>query len=326
VLFLVTAAIAVTLKEDVALLYAAWGVLLAFKGQRRLGIGLAAASVLWISLALTVGIPAFGGNSHYYTARFGGRFGSTAPQILRNMVEHPGWVFQTLVTRLNARMLGALVLSTAGLSLFAPAYLILALPALAYNLLSAYAPQHNLINQYHIVPAAVFALAAAAGAHTAETRLRRLSPRGIAAVCAVALIVFVALSPVLDAARGYYATRRVDDPALRKAKVDALRLIPPNAPVTASFDLTAHVANRREVYTAPDPFIRIPDEFGYWPHGFLRAARSRVRYVVLDGGESGPAGQSRINRLPPILLRLGFRVVYSRDGVRVYERGRPGSG
>jgi hypothetical protein len=48
--------------------------------------------------------------------------------------------------------------------------------------------------------------------------------------------------------------------------------------------------------------------------------------VVLDEGETGPSGQVRINQLPPILLRLGFRVVYSREGVRVYERGRPGSG
>ena len=312
--FLATAVLACSFKEDVPIVYAMWGVVLWLGGRRRFGAWLAAGAVAWTVLAFTVAIPAEGGNLAFYSKRFAGDRGSSVGDVFRGLVEHPIAAIDTASTGANARIVLALILSSGGLALLAPRYLLLALPGTAANVLSSYSYQHDLHFQYQLIPAAGVAIA---GAHGAGVLSLRTSPRvgaGAAAVLMIAALgVTVAKSPGLR-------ELRKPEPASAAAKRQALALIPASAQVAASPDLAPHLSKRTDVYQLPEPFIDVAGNGEYWSPAELRSRAAGVRYVIDDSDHLDPYPQKLMRQLRPRLPGLGFTIVFDRDGVRVWRR------
>ena len=85
---LATAALAMSLKEDIALVYLVLGLVLIFEGKRRQGAILAVASSFTFVLALAV-VSSQGDAVSYFGQRFAGDRGKTVPDALGWMLQHP---------------------------------------------------------------------------------------------------------------------------------------------------------------------------------------------------------------------------------------------
>ena len=319
--FALTAVLAASTKEDVCLVYVFWGLLLAVQKRdalRRFGVGLAAAGLAWFLLATQVAIPALGGNLNFYSQRFGGERGSSIGAVAAYLVNHPGASLDQLATSANAKILIALVLCTGGLALAAPRLLVLAVPGLAANLLSAYSYQHDLHFHYQLVPAAGFALASAAGAGAVSDRLGGRTRD----VLALALLVgAVAAAVVSPSVRGL---RESGDSATLSAKRQALSLVPNGVPVAAAPDLVPHLSHRRSIYQLPEPFFARHGNGEYWTDAELARRSRSVAYVVIDLDSLDPFPREQTSKLPTLLLRRGFVQIFRRGDIRVFRRVEKG--
>lgn len=317
VLLWATAILAMSLKEDVALTYLVLGFLLAYHGRRRVGAILAGVSAVWFVVASWV-IHALSGSYDAFGQRFAGDRGDSVGEALVWSLEHP---LETLSDIGSQSVLGlvALFLSTGGLALLAPSWLLLSAPSALYNALSAYTPQHDLVHHYHLGTLVGLFVAAAVGV----TRLGSLGKRGRLAVVAAlgtAAVVAVAGGIRVHANPGEGATLH------RAAAERALDAIPPDAPVAAVLPMLPHLSQRKEIYTLPEPFISL--EWGSPLSDEELAERAeRVRFVVYIEGEqartfyTGEIGKERaVPDARPLLEREGFAVVARAGPLEILER------
>ncbi len=202
-------------KEDLALLVGAFGVVYALRGDRRLGALTAALGVTWLVVSTQIVVPHFAGGQGY------GYFSG-------------GAFTQGLLTK--ARTLAYTFGAFLGLPLLSP-LVVLAVPLLAERLLSTIPQYWTLQNHYSLTIAPVLALAAADG-------LARLSrPGRIAAAVAALAVVLVPAFPIVHLLEpGSYRA-----PAAYRQARAALARIPARAPVSASNRLVAHLSARDDV-------------------------------------------------------------------------------
>jgi uncharacterized membrane protein len=314
----VLAALASCAKEDMPLIYVMVGIAVALEGRRRLGAAISAASLALFVFALFVFMPAFTDSGAWFASRFGGDRGDSLSEVARWMLSNPLAALGDLVTQQNVVICAALILTTGGLCLLAPKWLLLGAPALAHNLLSAYPPQHALRDHYYVPVALAFSIAAAVGVH----RLLHIAPhiRLLAAAgVTIALFAFPFGVRAVDASTRWPArTQALTGGA--EARKSALGLIPDDVAVAASPRLTPHLSHRREVYTVPLPFFG-REEFGSdWSQDDMTRRAGRVRLVILDTLDRPLEVADAPERLAPLLPRLGFRRVFQQGTVSVYRR------
>ena len=253
VLFVALAVLACFAKEDVSLIYVMLGLVVVLEGRRRLGATISIAALGIFVFATAVFMPTFSDAPAWYEKRFAGARGDSLADVAGWMLRHPADAATDLFTGQNISVVLVLLLGTGGLCLLAPRWMLLGVPALAHNLLSAYPPQHELATQYFVPVALSFAIAGAVGAHrltaTAKRRVSRsppaCSPRSShrSSVCA---------------RHGWGANGRPRRRHLRAAlpcDERRSRSIPNDAVVTASPRLSAHLSSRREIYAMPLPFL-----------------------------------------------------------------------
>jgi uncharacterized membrane protein len=318
VVFAVLALVASLAKEDISLMYVMLGVVLALEGRRRLGAAIGAAALAVFVFAVAIFMPAFGDSASYYAKRFAGDRGDSIGSTLVWMLGHPASAAGDLFTAQNVSICLVLLLTCGGLCLLAPRWMLLGLPALAHNLLSAYEPQHQLGRQYYVPVTIALAIAGAVG-------VRRLPELGKVTRLALAAGVTAALVStvvgVSSAKIGSEWTRgeiaNAGGVPVRRA---ALALIPDDVPVVASPRLAAHLSHRREIYALPLPFLGRRRFVTDWsPNEVERRARG-VRWIALDTGDRPTEFQDAPERLLPLLPDLGFRAVYREGSVIVFRR------
>jgi uncharacterized membrane protein len=149
-LFSLLAVMAAGTKEDIPLVLAALGVVLALEGRRRLGAIVATAALAYFAVVVGVVIPHFSDSLAWFARRFAGDRGDSMPDVAVWILSHPIGAVQDVATRNNMVMCLALLVTTGGLCLLAPRWMLLGAPVLAHNLLSAYPPQQSLTTQYHL--------------------------------------------------------------------------------------------------------------------------------------------------------------------------------
>ena len=168
--FLVAVTLAALTKEDVALSLLPLGIYVAFwLGKRRLGAGVFVASIAWLALCFFVILPHYnvgvaGGNNYWYRYAW---LGKTPHDALINLLTHP-WLPITYVLSDTARSgyIALLLRTGGGLTIFAPALWLCALPELAVNVLSAHWEQYSGFYQYnamivaYLMAAVVYGVAA----------------------------------------------------------------------------------------------------------------------------------------------------------------------
>ena len=311
--FLVTAAVAFAMKEDVGLTYAALGLVLAWTGRRRLGAGLAVAGAAWSALAVFVVLPAFGNAAESeFGPRFAGVRGDSFADALEFMVRNPLTTVDQALGPSELGILAMLVLTTGGLCLLAPKWLLVAVPAAALNLLSAYDLQHTIQYHYWIVAAGAVAVAGAMGAG----RVPAASARTWITWATAAGCLLVLLSAQWVGAIGRQVRAEWPRRADRQAILDA---IPDGARVAAPMHALPHLAEREHLYVVPEPLlaVRVGTE---WGDAERERATEQLDYIVFDPGMRF-WGAPSVEQVEQEIERRGFVEVMRRGDTRLYGRG-----
>jgi uncharacterized membrane protein len=307
-----TAVIALSLKEDVALVYLALGVVLAIRGPRRTGMALAAASAAWFAVATFV-IRSGSGSLDAFGRRFAGDRGDSVPEALAWMLQHPVTTAGD-VARESLLYLVALFVATGGLALLAPLWIVLALPTAAHNALSAYEPQHLLSFHYHQLTMTGLFIAAALGVGRLQSAGRGMRLGAAAGVTAAAILAVAAGSWAHA-----HSTEGIRLP--RNATRAALALVPPDAPLAASPHLLPQVSQRAEVYPLPTPFLPL-DIGSSLTEAELAARARRVEYVLFRESDMPEEYAGTPESVLAMLEREGFVPIRRAGLVTVFRRSR----
>jgi uncharacterized membrane protein len=310
--FALFALLAVATKEHVGLALAGMG-LWHLVSRRRLlpGAAVAAGGIAVTVLALGLVIPHFSPSG---TSSFYGRYddvGGSPGGMAKTAVTDPGAIVGAVSERRDAEYLAELVLPLAGLALLAPLALLVALPELGLNLLSATDTQTSI--HFHYSATAIAGLVGASvfgAARLARRRAGLAEPLALVAVAAaLASNYLLGGSPAWRGLPGaeqlgaHVADVRDHD----RLAAEALRLIPGDAVVSASNSLGGHLSERRRVLSFP---LRADAEW-------IAVDETQPSYGDRIGARADAPYAAAIARLR---RDSAWELVHERDGVLVFRR------
>ena len=311
--FTVSAILAVACKEDVALAVIVLGVLIALRGERRIGTVVALASAAWFLLATRVFIPYFNGIGAFYDSFFG-EFGKSPTAVAAHVLTHPGRAIEvaTEPDRMNYyRMLFAPV---AFLPFLAIPTLFIGLPMLAVNVLSTFPYQRDF--KYHwtaLIIAAIVLATVEAIAKVAHTPTARAFLVGLVVATSFASTVAWGPSPVSTKYRSGYWPFGAD--SRLAAKQAAAAMVPDGAATSAVYLFVPQLAHRPKIYEFPVPWK--PTNWGVRGENLHDPAG--VKWIVIDRLLLSEEDKTLINRL----LVREFVVRYESDNIMAAERVMP---
>jgi uncharacterized membrane protein len=291
-------------KEEIPFVVAGFGIWYALSHRRyAAGAVIVVAGVAWAVVATAVVIPHFNhGQSSDFYSRYS-EVGGSPGVIAKNALVHPGRLAREAFTSRGLHYVLQLTWPLAFLCVLSPLVLVAALPELGINLLSAVTTQTSIHFHYTagLIPPLV--VAAVLGAR----RLSRPLPVALAAV-AVALVAAYRLGPMpfwrsVPGGQRFQAT--AGDVTTHDRIADrALRLIPPDAVVSATNSLGAHLSARRR-------FLSFPyTEDATWIAADETQPGYADRYAPLETAVQLAA----LRRNPE------WRLVFEEDGILVFRR------
>ena len=254
--FAVTAGLACLTKEQIGLVVAAMGLWYALRPAHRVaGAAIAAAGTAVSIVAVSVVVPHFApGGGSPFEGRYAAVGGSPAG-IVETALTDPWAVVSAAGTGRDGAYLLDLLLPLLGLPLLAPLAALTAAPELLLNLLSDTRTQTSI--HFHYTAGALPGLMVAAILGAARLRRRYAwakRPEGrVVVVAALAGGILLGPLPVWRfvpgaselGAREHIVTGRAE------AAARAVALIPPDAPVSATNTLGAHLSERHRVFSFP---------------------------------------------------------------------------
>ena len=323
-LLLACCALVMLCKENFAITTAWLGLWLIASRQPLIGALIAATSVAWFLVATQLLVPALiGQDSSLHVSRFA-QYGDSLPAIALFALTNPLVVLGDLLAPGAGFYLLALLAPFAFLPLLSP-YSLLALPALAINLLSAFGGQRELLYHYNSLIVAVFAAATldalvrvgALGRGRAGG-LRSKVAGGFSRLACLLLLIAVLLTQNLVPLRRALVERtaaRETQLSLRRDYV--LALIPPGAPVAAHSNFQPHLSTRQQAFIYPNPFIAA--DF-YNPKAMPFAPL--IAYVVLDTRRvsGGVPVEAQLQLLDELQARGLYRRAADLGGLVLLER------
>ncbi len=274
--------------------------------QRVAGAATTVVSVLWFALTVFVVIPHFNpqGQSHYFS-RYYNWLGDSGWEIVIQVLTHPGLVWQRLSVQTGPAYMARLLGPVAYLSLLGLPTLLLALPALVLNALSAAPPQHSTASFFQyavaIVPFVIVGaidgtafLARRAGSlleQSLPSRWQRLPPQTAVAAFLSGLVLVAAVTVqrqhgFLPFSRDFYLAPPSDRVAALKTVVQQL---PPEGSVSTDVYPVPRLSYRESLYLYPerqDADYMVVDVF-YRDAPFHARDRYDAIQRQLEGGEYG---------------------------------------
>ncbi len=300
-------------KQDDYLYVVPLGIWVAFRRQRKTGVAIVGAGALMglidnfvVVPVLLNGIPTtYGG-----WAPFGGISG-----FITTFIKRPGDFWSYAASQGRPWYLWQMGLSTGLVPLLAPGLLAIALPELAFNTLSDFGYQHEIVRHYSMPLVAILMCASVyAIGRCPRAGRRRLATIGVT-LCALWSCVLWGDLPFSDS-----VIANLDPNVPVVHAVDRLvKLIPPNAVVSAAENFVPNLDHRTQIYMFPNPFAQ-----SYYGDpkfdGQELPFAAHVQYVLVpsciscDGnlGANAEAIFSRFSRQ--------FRVAGEADGTTLYER------
>ena len=298
-------------KEQIGLVVAAMGLWYMLRpGRRWAGTAIAAGGLAATVVAFAVVIP------HYSisgSSRFEGRYsaiGGSPSGILETAVTDPGTIVSAVTQGRDAAYLADLLLPLLALPLLAPLAALTAAPDIALSLLSDTRTQTSI--HFHYTAGAIPGLMVAAVLGAARLGRRYAwarRPEGRAIVVST-LVAGIVLGPLpvwshVPLGSDLGAREHVGGRHARIAE-RAVRLIPPDAPVSATNGLGAHLSERRRVFSFP--------------------VLGEAQWVAVDLERPSYRDQleheAEVRRAVAALRADGrFAVVFDEDGVLVLHRG-----
>ena len=274
--FVVFVVLTVIWKEDLAFFAFMLGLGVAWKRSRKVGLITAGASLAYLALATRVILPHFSGGGAFY-ADFLGPLGNTPTKVARNFVRDPKMFSDKYNQNNGTGYFLGLQLPWMFTSLLSPASLLLALPTYLVNVLSSQGYTQDLSRHYVVMPFVASAYSSFRGVSSRSKPLIRFA-------LAVG-IVFITLW-TYQAGNGPWASRYASGVwGLYHDSHDevldaAVRLVPGDASVTATYRIVPHLTHRPEVYSWPNPWMAA--NWGINDHNTRDF--NRVDYLVIDRG------------------------------------------
>jgi uncharacterized membrane protein len=277
---------------------------------RRFGLLLLAIGIGWTIIAMAVISPAFqpaGGLAHL--ERYG-RLGNTITEILMSPFTKPDVLWSMLSGPKRVAYYGDLLLPLGFLPLLGFEMLLPALPDIALNTLSAFAPSRTLDYHYAIIMLPFLILATTLGLERLSRWLGRPWQRVRSAVLiVVSVFVLIAMAayqldryhgfvPLSDRYIGTYIIAPRDPVGWQMAAQ-----IPRDAIVSAQFNLLPHVSQRQRAHIFP----RIEDATYVWldTKGVIEPFQTREEYqAAVDALRTDPT----------------FEIISEQDGFLLLKR------
>lgn len=323
------AVIALLCKEDVALTLGAMALVLAWREKERKLLIPAVVTAAWFALMTRVVMPAANsGLDPFYVAEFN-HLGANLREIVVNSVLHPSrWASRLLEARGPD---GPYLLQLIGpfgivMPLLALPELFLVVPQFFINSVTLYPFAADARYHYSALPVAALTICTIEVVGRLDTRSWRRA--AVAGVLGAAVITNIWWAPsplgaLEEYVPGIDSVGRGDPMsgvwrrrphAHQTAAEKAFALIPPDAPVSASFHLVPQLTHRREIYQFPTPFMR----GDYRVPGSAPPDPATVEYVIVDTGTFVP----ELERLYLALIQpqSGFESLYHEDSIALLKR------
>ncbi|MFN2608717.1 MAG: DUF2079 domain-containing protein [Acidimicrobiales bacterium] len=311
--FALSALVAVACKEDVALAMAVMGLLIAARGDRRIGLVVAALSTAWFFVATRVIIPAANGIGPFYDTFFG-EFGNSPGAVATRMLTHPGQVLDVVTRRDRLDYYRMMLSPFAFLPLVALPTFLIGAPMLAINTVSSFPYVREI--KYHY---AALVLAAAVLATVEAIALLGRTPTirafliGLVTATSLAATVAWGPSPVSTQYRMGYWPLQPDSRA--GAKAAAVALVPKGAAATVHYQYAPHMTHRTKIYEWPVPW----KDVNWGVRGEHLDDPAGVQWILLDRRILSPEDTALLDSL----LAGQFAVRYDHQDIMVAQRIRP---
>jgi len=276
-LFWISLFAALTVKENISLTTAAFGVyLMLFRGKKVLGLAVLGVSLSWLILAQWIIIPfaqgraLFDFDNRYFLDRYDPLVGQSYSEIFWNIIRQPIQIAHYALADSDKLVyLFQLFFPLAFLPLAAPEALLISVPVLAQNLLVEYAGQYSILSQYHaeIIPFLFYGLCLGV-ARIARWRSHKWSLAAIGRVIRstakaqeptptktlrpllVLVLCMVLAANVLSGVWQFAFGRRdflyaiAKSPERRQAARELMTLIPKDASVLTDVSMISHLGGR----------------------------------------------------------------------------------
>jgi uncharacterized membrane protein len=311
--FLLFAVVAAACKEDVALAIAVIGLLIAVRGNRKIGLLTLAASIAWYTIATRVIIPMSNGIGPFYDTFFG-NLGKNPIEVGTHLATHPKEAVDLATQHDRVNYYEMMFAPVAFLPLVAIPTLLIAGPMLAVNAFSSFPYTRDIRYHYSslvlvgIILATVEAIAWVAVNKPGLVRFLV----GLVVATSFAATVAWGPSPVSVKYHTGIWPLQTDRQSAREAAVD---LVPDGAPTSAIYNMLPHLAHRDEIYDFPVPWRNV----NWGVHGEHLADPAGVQWIVVDRREMSDEDLTLLDTL----LEHQFQVVSDRDDIVVAKRVHP---
>jgi len=313
--FALAAVLAVACKEDVGLAMAALGLLVWARGDRRVGMVVAGASMVWYALATRVMMPfLLHGLNPFYDGFFGD-FGSTSSEVARNIVTHPVKVID-VATRPDRISYYRMMLVPVGfLALAEPGTLMVAVPMVVVNALTTFPYARDFRYHYSALVLAGVMLATVEGVARLGGRpgFRRFL---VGMVVATSLASTVAWGPSPISTKYRSGIWPLIEDSRDVDKRAAVAMIPDGESVSATYYFVPHLTHRVRIYDFPEPWKVV----NWGVKGERLHDPGGVDWIVVDRSLFSDYDRKLIDRL----LEGEFNVRFERNDFLVLERTSPG--
>jgi uncharacterized membrane protein len=313
--FWVAVAIALSCKEDAGLAVFALGICLWLKHRLRAqGLITAIAGAAWFLICTKLIIPlANGGGAPFYVTNYPD-LGSSIFSIIGNFVFHPGRWIKVVVGRSRWTYYAQVFWPVALLALLEPLVLLIAVPQLLVNTLSANSDSYNIhFFLTAIVVAGVFLATVEACGKRGRTAAGRRFMVGLTVAVALASNVAWSPSPIsVNFHSGYWVPSHPQDQVIN----EAISLVPQNAAVSATYNIDDHLTHRVSIFEYPNPWI-----VTNWGISLRNPPDpSKVDWLILDTRAIG----TQAALYQALIAKKEFSVILNQEGILVLHRVRPG--
>ncbi len=343
-MFTVFALLALTTREDAALVMTMMGGLLLWHAWRDISSGeddqpfswknrnvRAAALTMLGSIALyffaTKGVIRHfnDGKDPFYIGYFYGEFGSSMFEVLGTMLRHPDRVVNLAMKKDRLTFYTQLLVPLAASPLVGFPYLLMAGPQMLSSITSSTPYARSIEYQYPSMMIAPIVIASIEGiARRVKSQANRYWALGCVLLCIYVSNVGWSNSPI-GKNSGYWSQPTARSKVLQRA-VD---MVPKSVGVASTYAIGPHLTHRKDSYDWPNPWIPT-----YWgnelPDGSVDPAPhnpNRVTWVVFDRLHLDVDNPNNVEQAALVNRLIGvggeFEVVFEEDGVVVAKRVRP---
>jgi len=314
-------------QEHISLIIFMFGLYLAFFQKKwKLGLGLAAFSLVYFFVILLFVIPSFsvtGESALIKASNLDTRYswlGTNLSEIFRNIIQRPWWVIKYIFGPKQMDFFITLLLPLLGLSIFS-ALFILTLPVLILNFLSGFTMTYNIYFYHSVIISGIiyFSAILAFAKMVKQPNWQRFY--------LIIILLFSIITSYLYSVTplsANYSFKDYQPSTNAKLLTEVKPLIPANAAVTIQHNLGPHFANRRKLFQFPFMVLKsdyvILDLYNpYADNPKLYFNFSNALTGIQDYNEKD--FKAWLAYIYEMFEVEDFGVIYSKDGWLVFKRG-----